>query len=94
MATKHGLLEIGHPFLGDSDDVSTDDAYFARWPLSSAGRVWLSSLQDGADVEPTLLWVMAKRTGLPLIDDKFEPWSLRRKKAASIMTLAEMFGME
>ncbi|WP_321822637.1 MULTISPECIES: HEAT repeat domain-containing protein [unclassified Burkholderia] len=94
LAIKHGLLATGHPFLDDSDDVSTDDAQLPRWPLSSCGRAWLSSLQDGADVESTLLWVMARRTGQPLIDDEFDPRPLRRKKAVPIMTFAEMFGME
>jgi hypothetical protein len=35
---KHGLLAMDQPFLDDSDDVSTDDAQFPRWPLSSCGR--------------------------------------------------------
>lgn len=94
LAVKHGLLEASHPFLDGSDDVSKDDTQLPGWPLSSRGRAWLSSLQDGADVESTLLWVMAMRTGLPLIDDEFNPWRLRRKKAVPIMTFAEMFGME
>ncbi|MGT0190709.1 nSTAND3 domain-containing NTPase [Burkholderia pyrrocinia] len=94
LAIKHGLLATGHPFLDESDDVSTDDAQLSRWPLSSCGRAWLLSLQDGADVESTLLWMMAKRTGLTLIDDEFEPWQLRRKEGLPIMTFAEMFGME
>jgi hypothetical protein len=94
LAIKHGLLGASHPFLDDSDDVSTDETRLPRWPLSSSGHAWLSSLQDGADVESTLLWVMAMRTGLPLIDDEFDPQALRRKKAVPIMTFAEMFGME
>lgn len=94
MAIKHGLLATGHPFLDVSDDVSTDDTQLARWPLSSCAHTWLSSLQDGADVESILLWVMARRTGLPLIDDEFHPWQLRRKEAVPIMTFAEMFGIE
>lgn len=94
LAIKHGLLAIGHPFLDDSDDISTGDAELPRWPLSSCGRAWLSSLQDGADVESTLLWMMTSRTGLPLIDDEFDPRLLRRKEAMPIMTFAEMFGME
>lgn len=94
LAIKHGLLATGHPFLDHSDDVSTDDTQLARWSLSSCAHTWLLSLQDGADVESTLLWMMARRTGLPLIDDKFHPWRLRRKEAVPIMTFAEMFGME
>lgn len=94
LAIKHGLLATGHPFFDDGDDVSTDDAQLPRWPFSSSARNWLSSLQGGTDVESTLLWMMAKRTGLPLISDEFQPWSLRRKKAVPIMTVAEMFGME
>lgn len=94
LAIKHGLLATGHPFFGDGDDVSTDDVQLPRWPLSSPVRTWLSSLKDGADVESTLLWMMAMRTGLPLIDDQFCPWSLRRKEAIPITTFAEMFGME
>ncbi|SIO59837.1 HEAT repeat domain-containing protein [Paraburkholderia phenazinium] len=94
LAIRHGLLATDHPFLDDSDDVSTNDAQFARWPLSSRGRTWLSSLQDGDDVESTLLWMMAGRTGLPLINDEFHPWQLQRKEAMPIMTFAEMFGME
>jgi hypothetical protein len=38
--------------------------------------------------------MMARRTGLPLIDDEFDPRPLRRKHAVPIMTFAEMFGME
>lgn len=94
LTIKHGLLATDHPFLDDSDDVSTDHARLARWSLSSRGRAWLSSLQDGTDVESTLLWIMAGRTGLPLIDDEFDPQLLRRKEALPIMTFAEMFGME
>ncbi len=94
LAIKHGLLATDHPFLDESDDVSTNDAQFPRWPLSSCGRAWLSSLQDGVDVESTLLWLMARRTGLPLIDDEFDPRALRRKEVVPIMTFAEMFGME
>jgi hypothetical protein len=94
LAIKHGLLATGHPFFDDADDVSTDDAQLTRWPLSSAGRTWLSGLQDGADVESTLLWVIARRTGLPLINDEFYPWRLRRKGTVPITTFAEMFGME
>ncbi|CAM2192466.1 PBS lyase HEAT-like repeat-containing protein [Paraburkholderia kururiensis] len=94
LAIRHGLLATGHPFLDDSDDVSADDVQFSRWPLSSLGRTWLSSLQDGDDVELTLLWMMAGRTGLPLIGDEFCPWRLRRKEAVPIMTFAEMFGIE
>nr|WP_312988932.1 HEAT repeat domain-containing protein [Comamonas koreensis] len=94
LAIKHGLLPTDHPFLNESGDVSTDDAQLSRWPLSSCGHAWLSSLQDGADVESTLLWMMANRTGLPLVDDEFDPSQLRRKEAARIMTFAEMFGIE
>lgn len=94
LAITHGLLATDHPFFDDSDDVSTDHAQFPRWQLSSSGRAWLSALQDGTDVESTLLWMMARRTGLPLIDDKFDPRLLRRKEAMPIMTFAEMFGME
>ena len=42
----------------------------------------------------TLLWMMAGRTGVPLIDDEFDPRPVRRKEAVPIMTFAEMFGME
>ena len=94
LAIQHGLLATGHPFIDEGDDVSAADAQLPRWPLSSCGRAWLLSLQDGTDVESTLLWMMAKRTGLTLIDDKFEPWQFRRKDALPIMTFAEMFGME
>jgi hypothetical protein len=94
LAIKHSLLATGHPFLDGSDDVSTEDTQLARWSLSSCARTWLSSLQDGADVESILLWMMAMRTGLPLIDDEFCPRRLRRKKAVPIMTFAEMFRME
>jgi hypothetical protein len=38
--------------------------------------------------------MMARRTGLSLIDDEFDPRPLRRKEAVPIMTFAEMFGME
>lgn len=94
LAIKHGLMAADHAFFDHSDDVSTEDAKFSRWPLSSCGRAWLLSLQNGTDVEPALLWIMAMRTGLPLIDDKFDPRKLRRKKAVPIVTFAEMFGME
>jgi hypothetical protein len=94
LAIKHGLLEASHPFLDDNGDVSRDDTELSRWPLSSSGHAWLSSLQGGADVESTLLWVMTMRTGLPLIDNEFNPRELRRKKGMPIMTFAEMFGME
>jgi hypothetical protein len=94
LAIKHGLPATDHAFLDDSDDVSADKAQFARWPLSSCGRAWLSSLQSGADVESTPLWMMARRTGLPLIDDEFDPRPLRRKEAVPVRTFAEMFGME
>ncbi|MCP1375158.1 HEAT repeat domain-containing protein [Dyella lutea] len=94
LALKHDLLPAGHPFLDDDDDVSADNTLFSRWPLSSSGQRWLSSLQKGADVESTLLWMMAGRTGLPLIDDEFDPRRLRRTEAAPITTFAEMFGME
>ncbi|MBA0344161.1 hypothetical protein D7Y35_05480 [Stenotrophomonas maltophilia] len=91
---KHGLLSAGHAFFDESDDVSKGDTQFSRWPLSSGARAWLLSLRGGADVEPTLLWVMAKRTGLPLIDDEFVPWKLRRRDRMPIMAIAEMFGLE
>lgn len=94
LAIKHRLLSTGHPFFDESDDVSTDDAQLPRWPLASGIRAWLSSLRDGSDVEPTLLWVMAKRTGLTLIDGEFAPWQLRRKELIPVMTFAEMFGIE
>jgi hypothetical protein len=92
LAIKHGLLAPSHPLFEDSDDLSTDDAQLSRWALSSSGRSWLSSMQGEADVDSTLLWMMTLRTGLPLIDDTFEPWSLRRKKVMPIMTFAEMLG--
>lgn len=94
LAMKHGLLSAGHAFFDESDDVSKGDTQFSRWPLSSGARAWLLSLRGGADVEPTLLWVMAKRTGLPLIDGEFIPWKLRRRDRMPIMAIAEMFGME
>lgn len=94
LAIKHALLAVDHPFFDGSDDVSMDDTPLPRWPLSSRGRAWLSSLQDGADVESTLLWIMTQRTGLPLIDNGFDPRPLRRKEGLPIMTFAEMFGME
>lgn len=62
------------------------------YPPQASGRSWLASMQGEADVESTLLWMMTLRTGLPLIDDTFEPWSLRRKKVMPIMTFAEMLG--
>ncbi|APG15063.1 hypothetical protein BKD09_42805 [Bradyrhizobium japonicum] len=94
LAIKHALLAVDHPFFDNSDDVSTEDTPLPRWPLSSRGRAWLSSLQDGADVESTLLWMMTQRTGLPLIDNGFDPRLLRRKEGVPIMTFAEIFGME
>ncbi len=69
-------------------------------PGSPAGRCpravafGARSLQDGTDVEATLLWMMAQRTGLLLIDNEFDPWALRRNEDMPIMTFAEMFGME
>lgn len=87
LAINHDLLVASHPLFDDSDDLSTDDAQLSRWALSSSCRTWLSSLQGEADVESTLLWMITLRTGLPLIDDTFEPWSLRRKKVMPIMTL-------
>lgn len=94
LALKHGLLSTEHPFFDESDDVSTEDTELSRWPLSSCLRAWLSSLRDGADVEPTLLWMMGKRTGVAFVDGEFVPWKLRRRAIIPIMTFAEMFGME
>lgn len=94
MATKHGLLSADHPFLDASDDVSSVGAALPPWPLSTRARDWLLSLRDRSDVEQTLLWMMAGRTGVPLVDEDFDPRQLRRKETIPIMTFAEMFGME
>jgi hypothetical protein len=93
LAKTHGLLPSDHPFLDMSDDVSTEAAT-QRWQLSKRALAWLESLQGGADVEATLLWVMSGRTGLDLGLPSFVPWALRRKESIPIMTMSEMFGME
>jgi len=92
LAIKHDLLVASHPLFDDSDDLSTDDVQLSRWALSSSCRTWLSSMQGEVDVESTLLWMMTLRTGLSLIEDTFEPWSLRRRKGMPIVTFAEMLG--
>lgn len=94
LAIKHGLLEASHPFLNNSCDVSSDGTQPSRWPLSECCRAWLLSLKDGVDVESTLLWIMAMRTGISLIKDGFDPRVLRRKKIVPMVTIAEMLGME
>ena len=94
LARKHGLLPADHPFLDQTDDLSVNDTELSRWPLSTRARDWLLSLRAGADVEATLLWVMANRTGLDFGSAEFTRWTLRRKTSIPITTFAEMFGME
>jgi len=94
LARKHGLLVADHPFLDQTDDLSAGDTELSRWPLSTRARDWLLSLRAGADVEATLLWMMANRTGLDFGSAEFTPWMLRRKTSIPITTFAEMFGME
>lgn len=94
LARKHGLLAADHPFLDQADDLAAGDTELSRWPLSTRARDWLISLRPGADVEATLLWVMAHRTGLNCGGAEFTPWALRRKTSIPITTFAEMFGME
>lgn len=94
LAAKHGLLQSDHPFLDKTDDLSTEVTDLARWQLSTPALAWLQRLQGGTDVEATLLWVMAGRTGFDLGTVGFAPWALRRKETVPIMTLSEMFGME
>lgn len=94
LARKHGLLAADHPFLDQTDDLSVNDTELSRWPLSTLARDWLLGLRAGADVEATLLWMMAHRTGLDLGSAEFTPWTLRRKTSIPITTFAEMFGME
>lgn len=94
LARRHGLLEADHPFLDQADDLAAGDTELSRWPLSTRARDWLLSLRAGADVEATLLWMMAHRTGLDFGFAEFTPWTLRRKTSIPITTFAEMFGME
>lgn len=94
VARKHGFLAADHPFLYQADDLAAGDTELSRWPLSTRARDWLLSLRAGADVEATLLWVMARRTGLDFRVAEFTPWALRRKTSIPITTFAEIFGME
>lgn len=94
LAIKHGLLPPDHPFLDFDDDGSAEETTFPRWPLSTRARAWLESIAGGSDVESTLLWIIVQRTGAPLVEDDFDPRTLRRNKTIPIMTLAEMFDME
>ena len=94
LAIKHGLLPTDHPFLDVEDDCSAETTSLSRWPLSTRAREWLQSLAGKDDVEDALLWVLTRRTGVQLIAEDFNPWSLRRKQKTPITTFAEMFGME
>lgn len=94
MARRYGLLAADHPFLNQADDLSAGDTELSRWPLSTRAREWLDGLREGADVEATLLWMMARRTGIDFGVSEFIPRALRRNTSVPITTFAEMFGME
>lgn len=94
LARKHGLLTADHPFLDQADDLAASETECSRWSLSTRARDWFLSLSAGTDVEATLLWMMARRTGIDLGFTEFTPWTLRRKTSTPIPTFAEMFGME
>jgi hypothetical protein len=94
LALKHALLLPKHPLLAPGADISTDKADVPRWPLTHKGRAWLKALQQGEDVELTLLWMMSRRTGLKLVRTDFNPFALRRRDTIPITTMSEMFGME
>lgn len=94
LSTTYGLLPPDHPLFDQGPDVSTDAATFNRWPISANGVTWLENLKASTDVEAVLLWVIGARTGLDLVEETFDPASLRRRESIPIMTFAEMFGME
>jgi len=94
LARRHGLLAADHPFFDQADDLAAGETEVPRWPLSTRAREWLQGLREGADVESTLLWMMAHRTGIDFGVSEFMPSALRRNTSIPIITPAEMFGMQ
>lgn len=48
-------------------------AFASAVPIASVSLDWLSPLRNGVDVESMPLWMMARRTGLPLVGEDFDP---------------------
>lgn len=94
ISVRYALPPVDHPLFETGEDISSDEASFPRWPLTAQGRDWLASIADGTDVEPVLLWMMSRRTGIPLGATDFAPTALRRRKGIPLVTFSEMFGME
>lgn len=94
LARRHGLLAADHPFLDQGNDLAAGGTEVPRWSLSTRAREWLLGLREGADVEATLLWMMAHRTGFDFGVSEFMPSVLRRNTSIPITTPAELFGME
>ncbi|RPV48980.1 hypothetical protein IPC790_07200 [Pseudomonas aeruginosa] len=94
IAVQFALLPLKHPFLDTAGEHCSGDSSSHRWSLPAPCKEWMDSLAEGDDVEPMLLWVMSKRTGVALGDPDFNPRELRRKKGMPLITIQEMFGME
>lgn len=94
MARRYGLLATDHPFLDQADDLAAGDTKLPRWSLSTRARQWLLGLTAGVDVEATLLWMMALRTGLDFGVSEFIPSALRRNTFIPIIATVDVAGME
>ena len=80
IGVQFALLPREHPFLDTAGEDCSEDSFSNRWSLSAPCKDWMDSLAERDDVEPMLLWVMSKRTGVALGDPDFNPMELRRQK--------------